>query len=139
MATINTNFDSGVQKYTFTDSDGDVIASFKLNPTDIKLAKRCEEVAEQLEKMSETAPQFATVEDAAKYNDDLESKVCYMLGYDARASLFGLLSATTILPNGTLFAQKVVETIVQSIEPEIKKRTEKMQAAVAKHTAKYNK
>lgn len=137
--TINTNLDSGIQKFTFTDSDGDVIASFKLNPTDVRLAKRCEEISEQMEKMSENAPEIATVADAAKYNAELEEKVCYMLGYDAKESLFSFLSATTILPDGSLFAQKVVERIVDAVEPEVKKRAQKMQAAVSKHTAKYNK
>lgn len=135
--TINTQFDSGLRKFTFTDSDGDVIASFKLNPTDIKLAARCEEMADYFSKLSENAPEFSTVAEVAKYNNDIEDKICYMLGYDAKETLFGFLSATTILPDGSIFANKIMERIVETIEPEVKKRSQKMQQSVAKYTAKY--
>lgn len=139
MATINTKIDSGIQKFTFTDTDGDVIASCKINPTDIRLWKRCEDIADKFEKIGEDAPETATAADAVKYNDELEQMICYLLGYDARESLFGFLSATTILPDGSLFAHKVAERIMDSVEAEVKKRANKREAAVAKHTAKYNK
>lgn len=137
--TINTNLDSGIQKYTFTDSDGDVIASFRMNPADVRLAKKCEEVAQYFEELSKTAPDVSTADEMVKYNDQLEGKMCYLLGYDVKPDLFGVMSATTILPDGTLFVGKVIDTIAETVKPELEKRAKKMQASVTKYTAKYNK
>lgn len=134
---INTGICSGLMKFTFTDTDGDVFATFMLNPADIKLAARCEEISKYLEERAKTLPRNATVSDAVKLNDELEDKVCYLLGYDARATLFGMVSATTIMPDGELFVTKVVEKINEAVVPEIRKRRQNMQKAVAKHTAKY--
>lgn len=137
--TVDASIGSSLLKFTFSDSDGDVVASFRLNPADVKLAARCEEVSRYFESKKGSYPQNATLDDVVKYNDELEEKICYLLGYDAKENLFGLLSATTILPNGEMFALKVVNKIAEAVKPELAKRKQKMQAAVAKHTAKYTK
>lgn len=137
MATkINTGLNSGLMKFTFTDTDGDVIASFRLNPTDIRLAKRCEEALAYFQEMQQKARDMREA-DLYKFNEELEEKICTMLGYNARETLFCELSATTILPDGDLFALKVLETVAQAVAPEVKKRTAAMEKAVAKYTAKY--
>ena len=40
--TINTNIDDGFLLFTFTNKQGEVFSSFKLNPTDINVAARAE-------------------------------------------------------------------------------------------------
>ena len=139
MSAINTNVSASLMKFTFTDDDGDCVASFKLNPADIKLAQRCEELESFFGNLSEKFPDNATLEDMAKFNDELEDKICYLLGYDAKQSLFGLFSATSIMGDGSLFAVKVIEKITAAISPEIEKRKRTMAKAVVKHTAKYTK
>lgn len=134
---INTDLGSSLLKFTFSDADGDVIAHFRMNPADVRLASRCEEVAAFFEEKKNTAPENATLADVVAYNDMLEEKVCYLLGYDAKPTLFGILSATTILADGDLFAFKVLDKIVDAVEPEIRKRKAKSQAAIGKYTAKY--
>ena len=42
----NTEISTGIQTYTFTDENDHVFASFRLNPTDINLAKRALEVGD---------------------------------------------------------------------------------------------
>jgi len=42
--TINTNIDDGFLLFTFTNKQGEVFSSFKLNPTDINVAARAEEL-----------------------------------------------------------------------------------------------
>lgn len=136
---INTNIQSGVLKFTFSDSDGDVIASFRMNPTDVRLAARCEELSDFFRAEGEKAGTAATVEDMVRYNAMLEEKICYLLGYDARQELFGFLSATTIFPDGDIFAVKIVDKVLEAIGPEIRKRKQAMQKASEKYTAKYKK
>lgn len=138
MAANNTNIGSSLLKFTFTDEDGDVVASFRMNPADIKLAKRCQEVSAYYESLKDRTSENASFEEAAQFNDELEEKICYLLGYDARQSLFGLISATSIMADGNMFAVHVMNKIVEVAGPEIKKRQKSMEKA-AKHTAKYQK
>lgn len=139
MAALNKSVSSSLMKFTFSDEDGEVVASFRMNPADIKLAQRCQEVSAFFEDMRDKTPDNATLEDIVKFNDELEDKICYLLGYDAKRSLFGLLSATSVMGDGNMFAVHVMDQIIKSVGPEIKKRQQAMAKAISKHTAKYQK
>ena len=52
--TINTNIDDGFLLFTFTNKQGEVFSSFKLNPTDINIAARAEELETVFEKAQDT-------------------------------------------------------------------------------------
>ena len=41
---INTKIDDGILIFTFTNNEDEVFSSFKLNPTDINVAARAEEL-----------------------------------------------------------------------------------------------
>lgn len=45
---INTKIDDGILVFTFTNNEDEVFSSFKLNPTDINVAARAEELTEYL-------------------------------------------------------------------------------------------
>ena len=135
--TVNTNLGSSILKFTFTDDDGEVVASFRLNPADVRLAGRVQEAANFFRKAAQSAPEQATAADILKYNNDVEEEICRVLGYDARDSLFGFMSATTILEDGEMFAQKILYMISEAVLPDIQKRKAALAAAVKKHTAKY--
>ena len=135
--TVNTNLGSSILKFTFTDDDGEVVASFRLNPADVRLAGRVQETANFFRKAAQSAPEQATAADILKYNNDVEEEICRVLGYDARESLFGFMSATTILADGEMFAKKVMRLISDAVIEDLRKRREAIMAAVKKHTAKY--
>lgn len=137
MSVVNSNLGAALMHFRFTDGDGEVLASFRMNPGDIKLAHRCQEISSFFENLSKNTPEHATIEDAVKFNDELEEKFCYLLGYDAKQSLFGLLSATSIMEDGNMFAVHVLDKITEHVGPEIQKRKQAMSAAVSKHIAKY--
>lgn len=132
---INSNVSVGKLNFTFTDEDGEVFSSFRLNPADINVANRCMEVSEQFRQREDR--KITTVAEAAAYNSEMEEKISYILGYDAKDSVFGEVSATTVLPSGELFAMVVLEAIAKAVEPEIQKRKQKMSDAVSKYTKKY--
>lgn len=139
MAIINTGIGSAFLKFTFSDDDGDIVSSFRMNPADIKVAIRSEEVSKYLEERKSALNGNMTAADMAKFNDALEEKICYVLGYDARSELFKApLTATTILPNGDLFAVAVMDKIAEAVKPEIEKRRANMEKAAAKYTAHYD-
>ena len=135
--TVNTNLGSSILKFTFTDEDGDVVASFRLNPADIRLASRIQEAAAFFTQAAKEAPTAATAEDILRYNDAAEEMICYVLGYDAKSSLFSFMSATTILEDGEMFAKKILDKIEEAVMLEVRKRKEALMANVRKHTAEY--
>ena len=139
MAAINENISTSLLKFTFSDEEGEVIASFRMNPADVKLAQRCNEISTFFEDLRDNTPENATLEDAVHLNDELEDKICYLLGYDAKQSLFGLISATSIMGDGNMFVVHVMDQIIKAVGPEIKKRQQAMAKAVSKHTGKYKK
>lgn len=137
MAVINSNLGSALLKFTFSDADGEVLASFRMNPADVKLGQRCLEVAKYFEDLRDNTPDTTAIDDVAKFNDELEEKICYLLGYNARDTLFGLLSATTICEDGVMFVVKVMDKIGEAVTPELQKRKQSMAHAVRKYTDKY--
>lgn len=119
------------------EEENEILASFRMNPGDVKLAKRCQEVSSFFENLGNALPENAGLDDLVKLNDELEDKICYLLGYDAKQSLFGFISATSIMEDGNMFVVHVMQTIAEKVAPAIAKRKQSMAAAVAKHTAKY--
>ena len=133
----NKRFNTGVITFTFTNEDDEVFSSFKMNPTDINLVKRAEEVSEFFSEKAMKAGENATAAELAEINAELEEKINYLLGYDAREEIFGNITATTVSEDGEIFANVLFEFILEKIQPEIEKRKQKMQAGVNKYTEKY--
>ena len=132
--TINTNIDDGFLLFTFTNKQGEVFSSFKLNPTDINIAARAEELETFFEQAQES------VKEMAEINKQIEDKINYMLGYEASKDLFKEpITATTVFGNGQVFAYIVLDKINEALTPEIEKRKKKMQEVVNKYTEKYTK
>lgn len=137
MAAINSGIGSSFLKFTFSDDDGDILASFRMNPADVKLIQRCQDTSDYFENLSGKVPENAGVNDVLTFNNEIEEKICQLLGYDAKQSLFGLISATSIMADGRMFAVHVMDKIIEAVGPELERRKQSMAAAVAKHTAKY--
>lgn len=133
----NVNMGAAFMRFTFSDDQGEIFAELRMNPADIKLAQRCLDASEYFENLREAIPENASFADVVKLNDELESKLCEILGYDARKSLFGQVSATAIMGDGRMFATHVMEAVADAIAPEIEKRRRSMAEAVSRHTAKY--
>ncbi|RGW23167.1 hypothetical protein DW776_00645 [Ruminococcus sp. AM30-15AC] len=138
--TINTKIDDGILTFTFTNNQNEIFASFRLNPTDVNIAARAEEVSAFFEKMEETVKNVASAKEAAKLNELIQDKINYLLGYEASKDLFREpITATTVFGNGQMFANIVLDKVADAIAPEIEKRRKKMQAEVDKYTEKYTK
>lgn len=138
--TINTKIDDGILMFTFTNNQNEIFASFRLNPTDVNIAARAEEVSTFFEKTEETVKNVTSAKEAAKLNELIQDKINYLLGYEASKDLFREpITATTVFGNGQMFANIVLDKVADAIAPEIEKRRKKMQAEVDKHTEKYTK
>lgn len=146
MSNKNFSINTGLQRYTFTDSEtGEVFASFTLNPTSVQLAKRCEEVAAYFEeRKNEIASASDSISACSKYDAEIAEKINYLLGYDADKTLFSNgLTPTTITPDGDIFASIVLEKVFDAIQPELNRRAEAQKARAkqlekaAAYTEKY--
>lgn len=136
---VNKKFDPGVITFTFSDNDGVVFSKFRMNPTDIKLMSRAMEVADYFEKIKNEVNDMPSDTELAKYNDEIERKINYLLGYEASDEVFGNVSAITVSPDGEIFAMVLLDTILEKIVPEIEKRGKNMQTSMGKYTDKYTK
>lgn len=137
---INTNIDDEFLIFTFTNKQGEVFSSFKINPTDINVAARAEEIEPFFEQMQDSIQKVTSSKEMADLNKQIEDKMNYLLGYEASMNLFKEpITATTVFPNGQVFAYIVLDKISEAIAPEIEKRKKKMQATVDKYTEKYTK
>jgi len=134
MASTNTVIDSGVITATFTDLDGHVFSKFRINPTDIRTGERAIESAEFFQKIK--AESFDK-DSVGQLQKDIEDKVSYILGYESSKDIFGEVSALTVLPDGRLFVEIIVDKIMEIVEPEVKKRQEAMQKRADNYTKKY--
>lgn len=136
--TINTNIDDGILNFTFTNNEDKVFSSFKLNPTDINVVARAEEVIEYFKQFEDSIQKATSGKEMAELNKQIEDKINYLLGYEASKDLFKeSITATTVFGNGQVFAHIILDKIAEAITPEIEKRKKKMQAVANKYTEKY--
>lgn len=119
--------DTGSTTFTFTNEHGQMIAFFRINPTDTAVLNRWRPMAEA----------FAndTTESMEEYEETVQKRFCEFLGYDCKASLFGRVSATAIMADGRCFAQHVLDALALHIGPEIKRRREER---LSRYLGKYN-
>lgn len=136
MAEKSINIGSSFTKFTFTDENGEVVAYFRMNPADIRIAERAGEVAEFLKANSGNITGETAKDVLSQYGKVITEKLNYLLGYDASKTLFSTMSATAIMEDGRFFATVVMDTIAQNLNEEMKRRFEKFKA-VNKYTAKY--
>lgn len=134
----NKKFNRGGILFTFEDEDGEIFSKFRMNPTDVNLVKRAEEVSQYFEKRKDDLEKELSTGDIVALNDEFEQKINYLLGYDARDDIFGEITATTISQDGEVFGLVLMDFIIEKLKPELEKRSAKMQQAMAKYTEKYN-
>lgn len=132
---IEMNVGSVLTKIEIKDDDGIVLGSLKINLMDVRIVSRIHDCALFFRdfKFDETGTDGLAAIDRA-----LEDKFCYLLGYDCRESLFGVLSPTTVFSGGEMFALCVLDKISEAYSEEMKERAAARMAAVRKYTDKYS-
>lgn len=115
------------------DSDGAVTGSFRWNPTDLDIVKRCEKAIEFFRTLEIKNEDLNTVAEAIK--DQLN----YLL--DSPNAAEELFSCNPLTPraDGTYYFEYVFNTIVQFIESEMNVRIPKTSERIKKYTEKYEK
>lgn len=76
---INTKIDDGILVFTFTNNEDEVFSSFKLNPTDINVAARAEELTEYFEQLKDSIQKVTSGKEMAELNKQIEDKTIIYL------------------------------------------------------------
>lgn len=131
---IEMSVGGALTRIEFKDEDGIVLGFLKINLTDVRLVAKLNECAEFFRnyKFDGTG-----VEKMVSIDRDLAEKFCYVLGYDCRETLFGVLSPTTIMENGEMFAISVLGKISEVFSTEVKQKAAARAEAMRKYTEKY--
>ena len=125
---------AALTRIEFTDDDGILCGFLKINLTDIRLAKRLEDIAEYFSNYQFSGDSAERLQELDKA---LVQKFSYLLGYDCETTLFGVLSPTSITGSGEIFANFVIQEISEVFDQQIKEKAAARAAAMKKHTEKY--
>lgn len=130
----NTQINTGLQEFRFTDNSGKVFASFFMNPGDLNVAKRFDDAARFFAK--NRGKKMNLVEFTA-FNRVLEKKVAAAIGCK-RDDIFGKVPAATVLPDGDFFVAKVLKVVSDAVRAETARRRKVRMDAVNKYAGKYD-
>lgn len=131
---IEMNVGNALTKIEFKDEDGIVIGFLKINLTDVRLVGKLNDCAAFFKNYKFVG---SDIEKLMAIDRDLMDKFCYVLGYDCRETLFGVLSPTTIFEDGSMFAISIINKISEVFSAEVKQRAEARKKAMEKYTQKY--
>ena len=138
MSNVNLKLNTGLMTFNFRDENEEVFISFKINPSDVNLARRCEEIGTFFEKELKDFKEPETFEEMSKLNALYEEKINYLLGTQDNPVFKKPYTATTFLGDGTLLAEVVLNTVLDAVKPEIEKRMKNQKKRLDKYTSKYN-
>lgn len=133
---IEMNVGNALTKIDFKDEDGIVVGFLKINLTDVRLVGKLNDCAAFFKNYKFDG---FDIEKLTAIDRDLMDKFCYVLGYDCRDTLFGVLSPTTIFEDGSMFAISILNKISEVFSAEVKQRAEARKKAMEKYTQKYQK
>ncbi|MCC3388157.1 hypothetical protein [Enterocloster citroniae] len=114
-------------------SGKEVTGGFWWNPSDLDIAKRCENVLNYFNDIDvdKEADFFAI-------SDEIKKQFNYLLGSDnASEELFKHCNPLSPRSDGTFHMEYVLDTLVKFIESEMKTRIKKSEARIKKYTEKY--
>lgn len=131
---IEMNVGSALTKIEFKDEDGIVLGFLKINLTDVRLVGKLNDCAAFFKSYKFDG---TDVEKLTSLDRELMDKFCYVLGYDCRETLFGVLSPTTIFDDGHMFAICILEKISDVFSAQVKQRAEARGKAMQKYIQNY--
>lgn len=132
--------DRGLEEYTIEDKKGNVLGKFEMNPSDMEMAKRYEEVADAVSHIMDSVDESKDIVDILKEAEDkLSEQIDYLFNAKVSQNFFSITSPFTVLASGEFFIENVLNAIGGLIEAETGKRFKKIQSKVGKYTSKYHK
>lgn len=140
MSVKEYTLDDGVRSYDIKNKSGKKLCTFYFNPSDTSVVTRYKEVAKNLDKMGDLfkASTKSNEEVAVEAENYIKEQYDYLFNADVSGSFFSIMGALSVLPNGKLFSEHVMEVIAKIVEEETGQRLEKINIRINKYTKKYH-
>ena len=132
--------DDGYKTYDIKNKQGKLLCQFSFSPFDGGVVCRYKEVSKNLNNMAlnlenQKLSNEEKYEKAEKY---IKEQYNYLFNADVAGSFFTVLSPLTVLPDGKIFAEKVMEVIANVVNQETGIVLDKVKIRVGKYTNKYH-
>lgn len=129
-----------VEEYEFLDANDNVMFKIALNPGDVGIASRYEEVVDYLNLLNIPADEGVDIGvELDKIKTELGAKLDNVFNMPISSQIFSVMHPFAVLADGRLYIEEIVDKICGVIEAELNVRTKKVQSRLAKYAAKYHK
>ena len=139
--TMKLSIDTGIETVEIENELGEVIGSFKFNPSDVNMAYRIETAAQAINdrEIDEEKLKDVTSAEFKEFCDFLGQQFDYVLGFDVVDGIFAKVHMLTPVRNGDFYFEQVFDGIAGYVEKATKQRVNKRLAKIRKATVKYKK
>lgn len=127
---IEVNVGNILTPVIITDGSGTRVGAAFLNMNDIRIPARVTEVIDYMKSLDVDGSDYDTL---YRFDEMLQDKFCRLFGYDCRASLFGIVSPTTLC-GGKYAAVLVIEKVMECLSDDIKKKAAQRAEKIAQYT-----
>lgn len=128
------------EEYEFLDANDNVMFKIALNPGDVGIASRYEEVVDYLNSLNIPADEGVDIGvELDKIKTELGAKLDNVFNMPISSQIFSVMHPFAVLADGRLYIEEIVDKICGVIESELNVRTKKVQSRLAKYAAKYHK
>lgn len=128
--------DDGSKVYNIKNRSGAILGRFCFRPSDTNIVQRYEEVVEFFNNLKIPENEEGAIK---TIENEVVNKIGYLIDADAKEAFFDILGPFSVLSNGELFVENVVNAIGKTIEKEMSVRTKRMEKRMNKYVAKYHK
>lgn len=130
------SIDDGSRCYRIRNLYGKEIGTVIINPADINISKRYEQVVKSFETLSAELEKYDDSRKVDEAENIIKEKLDYLLGDGVSEQFFRTLSPFTPLASGAFYAESVINGIAAVIEKEMDVRLKKVVTRVQKYTKK---
>lgn len=129
----NLEFNDGLKRLSINGNENRIIT---INPTDIAVIKRYNEVIPQLDELSEKykeVPQEKTVEIISELDKKAREIIDYIIGFPVAETVFGTANCLSYAGGQTIF-ENFLTAYMEYMKPEIKAEYERSKKRIKKYT-----
>lgn len=133
--------DTGSILIDIEDEKGNKIGEFDFIPTDSNILHRYESVVEFLNsvKIEENLSDEEKIQQTQKLSEEVKKQINYLIGGNASETIFEVCGPFTVIANGDLFFENVLEGIGNLIENVFNQRIKKKINKIKNANAQYHK
>lgn len=131
---------TGAKTYEIADTEGNVLGYFRFVPTDMGILDRYKEVENYFDNIAKSIDDQEDMDSAfPELVAGVKEKIDYLFHAPVSDSFFAITNPFTLLDDGQMFAEHIINVVGEVIEREMKTRSELQKKKIEKYTSKYKK